>query len=70
MKYHAVFGIKTTLGTLFRCTKIYLMELACTSVIYPTIISVNTKSTSLISMQKHVIMDYTNARMKKSKKIK
>lgn len=65
MKYHALFGIKTTLDTLSRSTKIYLIELAFTSIIYPTIISINTKSTSLNSMHKHIAMNYANARIKK-----
>jgi len=65
MKYHALFGIKTTLGTLSRSTKFYLIELACTNVIYPTIISINTKPTSLNSMHKHIIMNYANARIQK-----
>lgn len=60
MKYHALFGIKTILCTSSRSTKIYLMELACTSVIYTTIISINIKSTSLNGKHKHIIMYYAN----------
>lgn len=63
MKYHALFGIKTILGTLSKSTKIYLMELARTSVIYPTIISINIKSTSLNGKHKHIITYYTNTRV-------
>lgn len=66
VQYCTLFGIQSTLGTLSRSTKFHLMELAFTSVIYPTIISTNTKSTSLNSKHKHIIMNYSNARTQKN----
>lgn len=39
------------------------MELACTSVIYPTIISIDIKSTSLNGKHKHIITYYANTRV-------
>lgn len=63
MKYHVLFGIKTILCTSSKSTKIYLIELACTSVIYPTIISINIKSTSLNDKHKHIITYYANTRV-------
>lgn len=64
MKYHALFGIKTTLGTSPTSTKTYLMELVFASVTYRTIISINTESTSLTRMHKHIKMN-VNTRLQK-----